>query len=104
MTPTNYAHILLDDRGRAWIDDTNIKVIEVAEEKRAHCESPEEIAYQHRGTLSLVQIYAALTYYYDHQAEFDAEMDRSLEEFERLRAASLDSPGRQKLRAIGKIR
>src|SRR5436309_11952706 len=98
MTAPINTHIWLDERGVASIDDTNIKVIEVAEEKRAYCESPEEIAYQHRGTLSLAQVYAALAYYFDHQAEFDAEMDRTLREFEQLRAASLDSPGRQRLR------
>ena len=29
MTTTKTAHILLDDDGVAWIDETNVKVIEV---------------------------------------------------------------------------
>lgn len=29
MTKTETAHIWLDERGVAWIDDTNTKVIEV---------------------------------------------------------------------------
>ena len=75
------SHVWLDADGVAWIDDTNIKVIEVALEKIAHGSSPEEIYDQHRGHLSLAQIHAALTFYFDHQAEMDAEIDRQLREF-----------------------
>src|SRR2546426_662939 len=103
MTVATQTHIRLDERGVAWIDDTNIKVMEVAMEKLAHGESAEEIFEQHAGYLSLAQIHAALSWYYDHKAEMDTEMQRQDEEFDRLRAASLDSPGRQKLRAMGKI-
>ncbi|MGH8056756.1 MAG: DUF433 domain-containing protein, partial [Candidatus Entotheonellia bacterium] len=52
------AHIYLDDRGVAWLDDTNVKVIEVVLDKLAHGSSPEEIHFQHHG-LSLAQIHAA---------------------------------------------
>jgi hypothetical protein len=31
--PSGTAHIVLDDRGRGWIDDTNVKVIEVVLDK-----------------------------------------------------------------------
>ncbi len=103
MTAVLTTHIRLDDRSVAWIDDTNVKVIEVALEKRAHGFSPEEIAYQHYHRLSLAQVHAALAYYYDHQIDLDAEMDRQLQESEQQRTASLDSPGRQRLRALGKL-
>jgi uncharacterized protein (DUF433 family) len=96
-------HIWLDDRGRAWIDDTNVKVIEVAGEWRYHRMHPEEMVYQHYGKPNLTQVFAALAYYHDHRDEFDAEMDRQDAEHERLRAETLDSPGRRKLRAMGKI-
>jgi uncharacterized protein (DUF433 family) len=96
-------HICLDDRGVAWIDDTNIKVIEVAAEYRAHRPSPEEMVYQHYGQYSLAQVHAALAYYYDHQAEFDAEIDRQLKEYEELRAAAGESPVRKRLRAMGNL-
>src|SRR5437870_3438711 len=62
-----------------------------------------QAAVQHYGTLSVAQIYAALAYYYDHQAEFDAEIERQAGEYEALRSGSLDSPGRQRLRAQGKL-
>src|SRR4051794_5818982 len=77
-TPT--AHIRLDERGRAWVDDTNVKVIEVVLDKLAHGWSPEQIAEQHYHRLSLAQIHAAFSYYYDHQAEFDAEIERQVKE------------------------
>ncbi|MBI2190456.1 MAG: DUF433 domain-containing protein [Planctomycetes bacterium] len=97
------SHVWLDADGVAWIDDTNVKVIEIALEKLAHGSSPEEIYDQHRGHLSLAQIHAALTYYFDHQAELDAEINRQVGEFDSLRAATLNSPGRQRLRAQGKL-
>ncbi len=103
MTPVLASHVKLDGRGVAWIDDTNVKVIEVALEKIAHGWSAEEIHKQHNGYLSLAQIYAALSWYYDHQSEMDAEIERQVQEFDRLRAATLDSPGRQRLRSQGKL-
>lgn len=102
MSTVSPAHILLDERGTAWIDDTNIKVLEVALEKIAHGSTAEEIYGQHCGHLSLAQIHAALAWYYDHQTDFDSEIDRQLEEFDQRRAASLNSPGRQRLRRSGK--
>jgi uncharacterized protein (DUF433 family) len=97
-------HIHLDDRTIAWIDNSNVKVIEVALERIAHGASAEEICDQHNGRLTLAQIHAALAHYYDHQAEYDQEIERQLAEFDSLHAASLNSPGRQRLRALGKDR
>lgn len=96
------AHIYLDDRGVAWIDDTNTKVIEVALDKLADGSSPEEIHFEHPH-LSLAQIHAALSYYYDHQQAFDAEIERQLREVEIMAAQAADSPFRRRLRAMGKL-
>ncbi|MEO8496716.1 MAG: DUF433 domain-containing protein, partial [Planctomycetota bacterium] len=79
-------HITLDVHSVAWIDDTNIKVIEIALEKIAHGSSAEEIYDQHRGYLTLAQIHAALAWYYDHQSEFETEIGQQLKEFDSLRA------------------
>lgn len=103
LTPSGTAHILLDDRGRAWIDDTNVKVIEVVLDKLGSGLSPEDIFAEHPGMFTMAQIHAAFSYYYDHQAEFDAEIERQVKEVEAARAQTLDSPGRRKLRALGKI-
>jgi uncharacterized protein (DUF433 family) len=103
FTATPTAHIRLDERGRAWIDDTNVKVIEVVLDKLGYGLTPEQIFEEHYRRLSLAQIHAAFSYYYDYQAEFDAEIERQAQEVEALRAQNLDSPIRQKLRALGKI-
>jgi uncharacterized protein (DUF433 family) len=102
MQPSGTAHIYLDERGRGWIDDTNVKVIEVVLDKLGYGMSPEEMhaEFPH---LSLAQIHAALGYYYDHQAEYDAEIERQRREYEAAWAANQNSPIRQKLRALGRI-
>jgi hypothetical protein len=48
----------------------------------------------------LAQIHAALGYYYDHQAAFDAAMAKSLAEADRLAAGTTDSPLRRRLRLL----
>jgi uncharacterized protein (DUF433 family) len=102
MPTVSDAHIRLDDRGIAWIDDTTTKVIEVALDQIAHGWSVEEIHFQHPH-LSLGQIHAALAYYHDHKADFDAEIQRSVERVGQLRAKALESPILRRLRAIGKL-
>jgi hypothetical protein len=49
------------------------------------------------------QIHAALMHYYDHQPEYDAEIDRQLADHKQRRGKSMDSPGRRRLRALGKL-
>jgi uncharacterized protein (DUF433 family) len=103
MTPAGTTHIVLDDRGVAWIDDTNVKVIEVVVDRVAWQWSPEAIQLQHPH-LSLAQIHAALAYYYDHQAEFDAQMARDTQEAEALRAQAGESPVAKRLREAGLLK
>ena len=93
------AHIRLDTDGVAWIDDTNVKVIEVALEKLAHDCSAEQIVKEHPH-LTLGQIYAALSYYYDHQRKFDAQMRKDLQEVEQLRKAAGPPPKFARLREV----
>ena len=82
--------IEVDDRGAAWIIRSNRKVIEIAFDQIAHGWSSDEIYFQHYYELSLAQIHAALSYYYDHQPEFDAEIRRQLAEVRELRAKAGD--------------
>jgi uncharacterized protein (DUF433 family) len=102
MSQTPTAHIHLDEAGVAWIDDTNVKVIEVVLDKLAHWSSPEEMHLQYPH-LSLAQLHAALSYYYDHQQGFDAAIEEQLRRVEALAAQAGDSPVRQRLRALGKL-
>ena len=90
------SQIELDDRGVAWITGANTKVIEVVLDKIAYGWSPEEMHLQHPH-LSLAQIHAALSYYYEHQEELDADIERRHNEVQRMAAESADSPLRRKL-------
>jgi uncharacterized protein (DUF433 family) len=103
MTPTDTRHIFLDDRGIAWIDDTNVKVVEVVMDRIAWQWSPEAIQLQHPH-LSLAQIHAALAYYYDHQGELDAQIARDAQEVEGLRTQAGDSPVARRLREAGLLK
>jgi len=102
MPTLTTAHIRLDERGIAWIDQTNTKVIEVAQDMIAHGWSPEEIHFQHPH-LSLAQIHTALAFYFDHKDEFDAQVERTLRETDRLRSQAGESPVWKRLREMGKL-
>ena len=77
-------HVRRDERGVAWVADTNTKVIEVAMDHAAYGWDAEEIHAAHPH-LSLAQIHAALSYYHDHKGELDGQMHRQLENHRRLR-------------------
>jgi uncharacterized protein (DUF433 family) len=100
MTATATRHIYLDDRGVAWVDQTNTKVIEIVLDQQAHGSTVAEMHLQHPH-LSMAQIHAALGYYHDHQAELDEQIRRDREEVVALRAQAPVTPGRQKLRRAG---
>jgi uncharacterized protein (DUF433 family) len=76
---TGYKHIERDGNGTARVAGTRSRVIDLAMEQRAFGYSPEEMQRQHPH-LSLAQIHAALAYYWDHQGELDAEIERRAEE------------------------
>jgi uncharacterized protein (DUF433 family) len=94
MSTVATTHIELDAEGRAWITGANTKVIEVVLDKLAYGWSPEEMCLQHPH-LKLAQVHAALSYYYDHQDELDAEIAEQVREYEELRAQAENSPLRQ---------
>ena len=94
-------HIWLDERGIAWVDQTNTKVREIALDVIAHGWSPKEILLNHPH-LSLGQIHAALAYYYDHKEPLDAEIETNLRLAEEIRAGAGESPVQKRLAALGK--
>jgi uncharacterized protein (DUF433 family) len=91
-----------DDQGHVWIEGANTKVIQIALDRYAHGWSAEEIQAQHPH-LSLAQVHAALSYYYDHQAEMDEEMERMAREAEALRVQAGSSRAEQRLRRHGHL-
>jgi uncharacterized protein (DUF433 family) len=96
------SHIRLDERGVAWIDQTRVKVIEVAMDWLANRSSAEEMHLQYPH-LSVAQIHAALAFYHDHKEDFDKAIAEGLARTDKMAKESLDSPGRRKLRALGLI-
>jgi uncharacterized protein (DUF433 family) len=91
-------HIRLDKQGRPWLDDTNVKVVEVVLDHLAYGWNAETIQENH-AHLSLAQVYAALAWYYDHQDEVDAEIKRQDDRLRALRAASKPSSLQRRLGA-----
>ncbi|HEX7723045.1 MAG TPA: DUF433 domain-containing protein [Pyrinomonadaceae bacterium] len=88
--------IELDANGVAWITGANTKVVEVVLDKMAYGWSPEEMHRQHPH-LSMAQIHAALAYYYEHQAEVDADIERRNRYVEELRAQQKNPFTREEL-------
>jgi len=74
---TSYEHIVIDEKGNPVIAGTTMKVIELVVEKLAHGWSAEELYFQHP-YLTLGQIYSAFAYYFDHQNELEAEIEKRL--------------------------
>ena len=99
MSTVTYPHILIGDDGVAIIAGTTTKVMEIVLDHLAHNWIPEEIQRQHP-SLTLAQIHAAFTYYYDHQPQIDAEIEASLLRVAEIRARLEDSTLRDKLRAL----
>lgn len=97
MTAVMASHIVLDERGRPWIEGTNTKVIEVVLDKVAWGLDADQIHRQYPH-LPLAKIHAALAYYYDHQAEIDAEIERQDREYQELRREA-EAAGTQLTRA-----
>ena len=84
LTVEPITHLKRDENGVTWIAETNTKVIEVAMDQAAYGWAAEEIHTAHPH-LSLAQIHAALSYYHDHKAELDAQMQRQMQHYRCLR-------------------
>lgn len=100
MTLATNSHIAIDDQGIARIDASRMKVIHLVKEMLARKASVEQL-HDTFPSLSLAQIHAALAYYYDHQAQLDAQIKQESTDFDATKAAAADTPGRDKLRAQG---
>src|SRR5260221_11252955 len=90
------SHIHRDHNSVAWVDDTNIKVVEVVSSKLAYDLTPEELHEQYPH-LSLGQVYAALAYYYDHKDEMDQDIAQRAKVADELRVQTEDASLRARL-------
>jgi uncharacterized protein (DUF433 family) len=69
-----YAHITKDPEvcgGKACVDGTRIRVMDIVGLHR-HGYTPEQMLNFYAAPLTLAQVHAALTYYYDNPGEIDA--------------------------------
>jgi uncharacterized protein (DUF433 family) len=99
VTTTGYGHIEFTDDGVPRIEGARIKVVEIVLDHVSHRWDAEEIQRQHPH-LTLGQIYSALAYYADHQAEMDDRIREDVEEVERIRRERGDGPPQAKLDAL----
>src|SRR6266571_7627724 len=90
--------IEIDETGVPWITGANTKIVEVVLDKMAHGWSPEEMHRQHPH-LSMAQIHAALSYYYEHQDEVDADIEGRYRYVDELRAQQKNPLTRAELEA-----
>ena len=102
MAKLAYPHIEETSKGVAYISGTQTKVTEIALDRIAHHWDADEIKRQHPH-LSLGQIHAALTYYFDHQKNLDEQIEEQVRFAEQSKAAAGESPIRAKLKTLGRL-
>src|SRR5436190_11054109 len=86
-TSALYPHLTIDDAGTARIGKTRYKVEHLAAEHYHLGWSADELLTQHPD-LRPEQVYAALTYFYDHFDEVVRELNASSARAEALRPAA----------------
>jgi uncharacterized protein (DUF433 family) len=98
MTAAPIYHICLDTQGVAYVAGTSIKVADIVVDATTWGLTPPQIR-ENYPNLSMSQIYAALAYYHDHQAEIDAQLAAWDAENERLRAENPNPLSREQFEA-----
>lgn len=86
LKPTGYPHIFLDNRGRTWIDDSGIQLIQVVHEVLGDSRLPPDKIPEQYPKLNVAQAYAAMAYYHDNRAAVEAEIARDDAEYLLLRS------------------
>lgn len=97
----SYPHIEKPEGRPARLQNTpRVRVAQLVMDYLDHGWSPEELCYQYP-YLTPAEAYAALAYYYDHQAEIDREIEEEGRQAEEDRRKAPPSPFLQRLRASG---
>lgn len=84
LSINHIAHNQQVRNGRPHIIGTTVTVTDVAIAKIYHHEDADGIAAWYG--LTLAQVYAALSYYYDHKADLDEQIRRQIQEAQDLKA------------------
>lgn len=79
----NIDAIVSDSKGRPVIVGTGIRVMTIVLAHTTGDKFPPEVIAEHY-RLTLGQVHAALAYYYLHQAEMDEQLQKEMEETDRL--------------------
>ena len=95
----NIAHIVRDERGTAWVQGKQVKVVEVVQEHLAYGWDAERIQERHP-QLSLAEIYSALAFYYDHPEEFQILIMRETKEPKPAQAKTGETSVQERVRAL----
>jgi uncharacterized protein (DUF433 family) len=77
-----------------------IRVAQIVMDYLAHGWSPDELC-RHHPHLSPAEAHAAMTYYYDHQEEIDAEIQAELAEVRTAQATATPTPFELRMQAKG---
>src|SRR4051794_31953111 len=88
--------------GKPRIDGHRIKVEHIAVMYERMGKTPDEIVTE-LPTISLAQVHAALSYYYDHKPEIDADIEEGIRFVEEMKAQSPPSKLRKILEASGQV-
>ena len=77
-----------------------VRVAQIVMDYLAHGWSPDEMC-RHYPYLMLVEVHAAMAYYFDHQGEIDAEIRTELDEVRGSHATAQPTPFELRMRAKG---
>ena len=100
MTPVTYPHIEVRADGVPYLAGTQTKVVELVLERLAYHWDADQMQREHPH-LGLAQIYSALAYYYDHQAELDRDLEERAQRARAVKDSLGESPVRSKLKNMG---
>jgi uncharacterized protein (DUF433 family) len=101
MATLSYRHISVQPQvmsGRPCIAGTRVRVMDIVSARQAGVPDEELREYFSSRPLTLSEIHAALTYYYDHRAEIDAAL---AEDAELGRQADIDQLEKERRHRAG---
>jgi len=98
---TAYAHLEKPEGEPARLRRVpRVRVAQIATDYLAYGWSVDEMCRQHP-YLTPAEAHSAMAYYFDHQAEIDAEIEAELKEAEKTRADAPPSPFATRMKAKG---
>ena len=102
LTTTRYPHLETPANQPAHLKRIpRIHVAQIIMDYLTHGWSVDEICHQHPYLLP-AEAHAAMTYYFDHPAEIEAEIEAEIKQVETLRATTPPSRFRTRMQAEGR--